>query len=243
MGKGVISLENIKSWWWDRSQRDKWLIGGVVALIIMGIMGGLLLHQPATSAPLPATVPPAAQGSQRESGVVRENAARVRGDASSASSHDTRVFVDVQGGVNHPGLYQFSAEMRVADAIKAAGGLAARADRQQVNLATKLTDQQQLYIPLRGEKAPAAQATSSTANTASGSPAAKQGSSGPAAVINLNTATVTELQQLTGIGEKKAQKIVDYRSEHGSFKAVKDLSQVPGFGDKTVANLQDQLTL
>lgn len=236
-------MENIKAWWWDRSQRDKWLIGGVIALVVMGIVSGLLLRQPATPAPLPAAVPPAAQAVQHGTGTVRENTTHVSGGTSSASSHDTRVFVDVQGGVNHPGLYQFAAEMRVADAIKAAGGLATRADRQQVNLATKLTDQQQLYIPLQGEKVPAAQTASSAVESPNGSTPAKQGSNGPAAVINLNTTTVTEFQQLTGIGEKKAQKIVDYRSEHGSFKTVKDLSQVPGFGDKTVANLQDQLTV
>jgi len=60
--------------------------------------------------------------------------------------------------------------------------------------------------------------------------------------VNLNTATVADLQQLTGIGEKKAQKIVAFRTEHGAFKTVNDLTQVPEFGEKTVANLQDQLT-
>lgn len=63
-----------------------------------------------------------------------------------------------------------------------------------------------------------------------------------AAPVNLNTATVSELQQITGVGAKKAQKIIDYRTEHGEFKKVDDLTQIPGFGAKTVANLRDQLT-
>lgn len=132
--------------------------------------------------------------------------------------------------------------MRVADAIKTAGGLTAKADRQQVNLASRLTDQQQLTIPLKGEKPVSAGGKESAAATSQSDSGGSTKASGPTAVINLNTATVADLQQLTGIGEKKAQKIVDYRTAHGSFQTVKDLTQVPGFGEKTVANLQDQLT-
>ncbi|ERK42225.1 comEA protein, partial [Levilactobacillus brevis ATCC 14869 = DSM 20054] len=125
-------------------------------------------------------------------------------------------------------------------ALKAAGGLVARADRQRINLAMRLTDQQQVYIPLKGEKMPETAGSAPSGSTAT--TASSQATGTPVAVVNLNTATVTELQQLTGIGEKKAQKIVDYRTDHGHFQSVKDLAQVPGFGEKTVANLQDQLT-
>lgn len=227
--------QRIQEWWFGLPRQRQWLavLGGIGVLVIGG---WLMLHQPAPAA-LPAAIPPATTSNDR----VQSTTSGHPQAASQASSHDTQVFVDVQGAVNHPGLYQFSPEMRVADAIKAAGGLVARADRQQINLATRLTDQQQLYLPLKGEKRPAT-ATSGSAPAGSGSGPSASSSSGSATVVNLNTATVTDLQQLTGVGAKKAQKIVDYRTEHGSFQSVADLAQVPGFGEKTVANLQDQLT-
>jgi len=229
-------MERLMEWWQEFSWRQRILVVSVGLAILS--LGWWLTVARASPEPLPAAIPPATtvstsakDGSRGASGGVSA--------ASQVSSHDTRVFVDVQGAVRQPGLYQFGPEMRVADAVKAAGGLSAHADRQQVNLATRLTDQQQLYIPAKGEKgaAGAASAPASAAKT-TGSQSASQAT----AVVNLNTATVADLQQLTGIGEKKAQKIVDYRTAHGAFKAVTDLTQVPGFGEKTVANLQDQLT-
>ncbi|MFC6261131.1 helix-hairpin-helix domain-containing protein [Levilactobacillus fujinensis] len=226
-------MERLIEWWQDFSWRQR-LLAVSVGLAILSL-GWWLTVARASPEPLPAAIPPATNvGSPEKSGSRVASSGR---GSSQASSHDTRVFVDVQGAVKQPGLYQFGPEMRVADAVKAAGGLSAHADRQQVNLATRLTDQQQLYIPEKGEKATETVSTPTGAAKATGSQSTSQ-----VAVVNLNTATVADLQQLTGIGEKKAQKIVDYRTEHGAFKAVTDLTQVPGFGEKTVANLQDQLT-
>lgn len=235
-------MERIQEWWLTITPKQR-VIGLVVLMGGLLVVGGLLLRQPAKSTG--STEIPAATGS----GTMTQSAEIAAGSRRStssggvtqqASSRDTRVFVDVQGAVKQPGLYQFAADMRVADAIKAAGGLAPRADRQQINLAARLTDQQQLYLPIKGEKAPASgNATAAKVGSASST---SGGAGSTATVVNLNTATVADLQQLTGIGEKKAQKIVDYRTEHGSFQTVHDLAQVPGFGEKTVANLQDQLT-
>lgn len=236
-------MTKIQEWWLTLAKKQQLLM---IVLILGGVLvaGALWLHQPSATRTLPATIP-AAKGSGQMAATAtdtrKQQSVRSTG-VSQASSHDTRVFVDVQGAVKRPGLYQFTSEMRVADAIKEAGGLASRADRKQINLATRLTDQQQLYIPLKGEQAPAQSATSTGNSAMSGSGTSSPKSDKSVTVVNLNTATVTDLQQLTGVGEKKAQKIVDYRSEHGSFKSVADLAQVPGFGEKTVANLQDQLT-
>ncbi|WP_225417966.1 helix-hairpin-helix domain-containing protein [Levilactobacillus huananensis] len=226
-------MEQVMMWWQELRMRTRVAMAGCLAVTVVLLVGWGLLHRTPT-ATLPAKIPPATQAIS-ESGSHKAVAGV---ESRVSSSHDTRVFVDVQGAVRKPGLYQFTAEMRVADAIQTAGGLAPRADRQQINLATRLTDQQKLYIPLKGEKVPQVATSGMAAGEASGT----QGSSGPTTVVNLNTATVADLQQLTGIGEKKAQKIVAYREEHGSFKSVKDLAQVSGFGDKTVAKLQDQLT-
>jgi competence protein ComEA len=243
-------MSRIQEWWLTLSRQQRWL--GVTIGISAVVLGGwLALRQPAQAAE--STMIPSATGSgqmQQSSAISsghRPATQSMAGQSSQASSHDTRVFVDVQGAVAHPGLYQFGADMRVADALKAAGGLTNRADRQQINLATRLTDQQQLYVPIKGEKPPASSAATVTSGSGSQKPgsqatATSGGSDKPTAVVNLNTATVADLQQLTGIGEKKAQKIIDYREAHGSFQTVADLAQVPGFGAKTVANLQDQLT-
>ncbi|MCH5464320.1 helix-hairpin-helix domain-containing protein [Levilactobacillus tujiorum] len=234
-------MQRISEWWLGLSRQRQVVLGGVSVLLLSVVFGGWLLWGQRPVRALPATVPQ--EQTQQSSHATSKATTEVSGTPHQVSSHDTRVFVDVQGAVAHPGLYQFSAEMRVADAIKAAGGLTGKADRKQINLASRLTDQQQLQIPLKGETVQRAgnqQASSSASGVGNRSAAKADGKA--ATVVNLNTATVSDLQQLTGIGEKKAQKIVDYRTAHGSFQTVKDLTQVPGFGEKTVENLQDQLT-
>ena len=118
------------------------------------------------------------------------------------------------------------------EAIEQAGGSLPTADLNQVNLAKQLTDQQVIYIPLVGEKIAGAN------NIQTGSSA-----DGDQPIVNLNTATKEQLQTITGIGEKKADKILAYRQEHGEFKSVEELKSVDGFGDKTVAKLQSSLSV
>jgi len=233
-------MQMIGDWWLGLARRYQLIIGGILVVVVGIGLGGWLITSHAAPTPLPAAVPPAQAQTSHTSGHTATGVST----ANRVSSHDTRVFVDVQGAVAHPGLYEFTEGMRVADAVKSAGGLTAKADRQQVNLASRLTDQQQLAIPMKGEKPIGNSGKETTTAKAAGQSGSSGNakSSGPTAVINLNTATVADLQQLTGIGEKKAQKIIDYRTAHGSFQTVKDLTQVPGFGEKTVANLQDQLT-
>lgn len=142
-----------------------------------------------------------------------------------------RICVDVKGAVNRPGIYYLSRDSRVQEAIEAAGGQNSRADLRTVNLAKQLQDQQMIYVPSEGEQAIP---TSATATDATGSNSEK---------ININTANKDELQKLDGIGEKKAEKIIEYRQQHGEFKSADDLKNVNGFGDKTVARLKDQLSV
>lgn len=148
--------------------------------------------------------------------------------------------MDVKGAVNQPGVYRLSRGSRVQEALQAAGGATAEADINQVNLAKALQDAQVVYIPRHGEKLPSEFAGDGA--SASNSPnGGSDSSAGP--IINLNTATKDQLQQLTGIGDKKADLIIAYRQAHGSFRTVDDLKKVQGFGDKTVAKLKDQLSV
>ncbi|WP_283678837.1 helix-hairpin-helix domain-containing protein [Lentilactobacillus sp. Marseille-Q4993] len=155
-----------------------------------------------------------------------------------------QIYVDVKGAVKNPGVFQVTSRMRVNDAINLAGGFNRSADRKQVNLAQRLTDQQVVYIPIKGEIKGNSLASGTTpqepANqTQMDSSTGDSGQTGDSqAKINLNTADKTKLQELNGIGEKKADQIIGYRKSHGQFKKIEEIKDVPGFGDKTFDNLK-----
>lgn len=154
--------------------------------------------------------------------------------SSSGIGNSSTVWVDIKGAVKNPGVYQLKATSRVNEALQAAQGPLANADLKQVNLAKQLTDQQMIYVPYQGEQVAMANGSESLAsnNNTAGSD-----------TINLNTATKEQLCQITGIGDKKADLILQYRQEHGQFKSVDELKEINGFGEKTVAKLKDQLAV
>ena len=131
-----------------------------------------------------------------------------------------KLVVDVAGAVRHPGLYRLEQGTRIADAVAIAGGATARADIELVNLAAPLADGEQVVVPKRGA-APASGATAS-----------------PTAPLDLNTASLEQLDGLPGIGPTTAQKILDYRQAHGAFHSLEDLDAVPGIGPSRLAQLK-----
>lgn len=124
----------------------------------------------------------------------------------------TVLMVDVKGAVKKPGVYQLQSGDRVQDAVTKAGGPTAKADMNQVNLAQPLADGTALYIPAKGEKI-----TSPSANASPSANHSSASGSSTGGVINLNTATVEELDTLNGIGPTKAQAIIRYREENGLY--------------------------
>ncbi len=143
-----------------------------------------------------------------------------------------RVTVHVAGAVRRPGLYRLPAGSRIDDALRRAGGPRARADLDAVNLAAKLEDGRQVLVPMRGAaRAPGA------------APAAAGGAAPPAAPVNLNTATIEQLDTLDGVGPGIAQRILDYREQHGGFGRVEELGEVPGIGAKRLATLTPLVTV
>ncbi|MDE0547008.1 ComEA family DNA-binding protein [Microbacterium sp. C7(2022)] len=134
------------------------------------------------------------------------------------------LYVHVAGAVRAPGLYVLAAGARVVDAVAAAGGFADDADRSAVNLARVVTDGEQLYVPTPGEQI--------------ATPAEPAGAPGDGRV-NLNTADVAALDTLPRIGPAIAQRIIDWRDEHGTFTSVEDLLAVPGIGEKMLDALRD----
>ncbi|MDR3156495.1 MAG: helix-hairpin-helix domain-containing protein [Lactobacillales bacterium] len=155
-------------------------------------------------------------------------------------SSSLEIYVDVKGAVKHPGMYHLSEGKRVDDAIKLAGGTTDLADVSQVNYALLLTDQMIVYVPQIGEETQKGVLDSGKNNgmARDGKICSKEEKQ-----VNLNTATLEELKGLTGIGEKKAQKIIDYREEKGKFSKVDDLQNVDGFGVKTIEKLRKNLTV
>lgn len=158
---------------------------------------------------------------------------------SSSSQPETEWFVDLKGAVAHPGMYRVKEGMRLMDVIEQAGGFTDEANRNQVNLAKLLSDQEIIYVPKSGEEIPVMQ-QAAAAPTDLPQPT---NSSTETEKININTADATQLQQLTGIGEKRAQDIINYREENGSFQSVEDLMNVSGIGQKTLEKLRNSITI
>ena len=146
------------------------------------------------------------------------------------------LIVDVEGAVNKPGVYRLLATARVYDAIQHAGGLTEQADTSAINQAQKLHDQSQVFVPDKNN-------SSTASNTAQTTAANTDNSTTDSKTINLNTADVTELQNLPGVGPKKAELIIQYRQEKGSFSKIEDLTEVQGIGEKTFAKIKSQLTV
>ena len=144
----------------------------------------------------------------------------------------TVIYVDVKGEVYHPGVYQMKAENRVKDLIEAAGGFTPIADDQKLNLAQLLEDQMVIVVPKKGEEV-----NSELAQTQM--PQKKE--VGKEGKVNINTATVEELKTLKGIGEKKAEAIIEYRKQNGSFKNKEELMKVRGIGKKLYESFQERV--
>ena len=146
-----------------------------------------------------------------------------------STTQETVIFVDIKGAVKNPGVYQMKVGDRVKDALEAAGGLTEEADSQKVNLAKRLEDQMVIVVPKVGEESEEIP-TGETRKEAT-----KEGK------VNINTATVEELKTLKGVGEKKAEAIIEYRKKNGSFQTKEDLMKVRGIGKKLFESFQERI--
>ncbi len=140
----------------------------------------------------------------------------------------TNIVIDVEGKVHFPGLRTLPSDARVADAIAAAGGTLPGVPKGTVNLAARLSDGQLLIV---GQVA--------GAGVASGD----QGNSSQTNQISLNSATESDFESLPGVGPVLANRILTWRTQHGSFSSIEDLQNVPGIGPKVFANLSSYVTL
>jgi competence protein ComEA len=137
--------------------------------------------------------------------------------------------VYVTGAVLHPGVVELSANARAEDAVRAAGGCSGEADLERINLAAPLFDGQHLRVPAVGEELPAA--------------VVEEKPAGRSQRININTATVEELDALPGVGEVTATKIVEYRQQHGPFQTIEAIMDVPGIGEAKFDAMRELITV
>jgi competence protein ComEA len=188
-------------------------IAGLI-VVLVAVLGGAGLWY-ARSLPKPVTIAESGPGAAQP--------------AVSPTSSPALLIVDVAGAVRTPGVYEFAEGERVVDAIERAGGPRPKADLSLLNLAAPLVDGTQILVPKIG---PAV--TGVPGETAPGS---------ATGLININTASATELETLSGIGEVLAATIVEYRTQNGPFASVDDLLDVSGIGPATLEEIRDQVTV
>lgn len=147
----------------------------------------------------------------------------------------TKIKVHIAGSVVTEGIIELEEGARVADAIKEAGGTTADANTKKINLAQKLQDGQKIYIQNQNE-------TEEDIMENLGE-TIEENSINSSSKVNINTATQTELELLSGIGPSIASKIISYRKENGKFKKIEDIKNVPGIGEAKFNSIQDQITV
>jgi competence protein ComEA len=156
-----------------------------------------------------------------------EQSPRAAGEIEAAPP--ARLVIHVVGAVRRPGLYRLDHGSRIADAVRRAGGATRRADLSLVNLAAQVSDGTQVVVPAR---------VAVEAAPAEGGGESSVAAAGP---VHLNTATLEQLDALPGIGPVTAQKIIDYREQHGAFSSIDDLDAIPGIGPARLEQLREQV--
>jgi competence protein ComEA len=210
-----------------------------VAVVVVAV-GVRYLVLPKTSGPSSAQAVVLAPVAPSSAAAPGGGAGGAEGGAAPEASASPDVVVYVCGAVRSPGVVRLPAGARVTDALELAGGPTGKAELAAVNLAAVVADGQQIVVPEKGATGAVAAAPGGTAATGLGAAA---GASAPAALVNINTASLEELDSLTGVGPATAQKIVDYRTQHGGFKTIDEIKEVPGIGDAKFAAMKDSITV
>lgn len=146
------------------------------------------------------------------------------------------IVIQVSGAVPRPGVYALAQGSRVQDAISAAGGFLAEADKTGINLARALADGEQLDIPYVAGGSPVILDATTTVTSVATAPSSTE-------LININTASASELDTLPGIGPTTAQKIIDYRQQNGPFVSTADIINVSGIGPGTYEKIKNLITV
>jgi len=151
-------------------------------------------------------------------------------NAGEDSPEERQLTVHVAGAVVNPGLYSLKEGSRVSDAVAEAGGSAPDALLDDLNLAARVKDGQKVLVPR-------------AAGSAADGSGETQGQSGSPGLVNINTATAVQLEELPGIGPSLAQRIIDYRRKNGTFSSIEEIDNVEGIGPSKLESLRDLVTI
>jgi competence protein ComEA len=234
---GLALRERLPLWLQTRCGVER---RGVIALAVVLVAAAVFAVQhfwagrtETVSAPqvVRAEAPYAGKDDDAESGRSTGASAAHTSVADTSTAPAAEIVVDVGGKVRRPGIRRLPAGSRVADALRAAGGVRPGASTEGLNRARFLVDGEQILV-------------GAPPGTAAGAPGPGGGAGGaaaagaPAAPVSLSTATVDQLDTLPGVGPVLAQHILDYRTRHGGFRSVDELRQVNGIGDRRFADLR-----
>jgi competence protein ComEA len=225
-------LERLRDRWEDPKVR-------IAALLFVALIAGFIWYRLGSSGRTPAS---AASRSTPTTRAVEALGTDAPGAGTAATTSTTgtggRVTVHVAGAVTHPGVVRVRAGARVVDAIEAAGGGVPNADLDRLNLAAKVADGQRIAVAVVGAPAPAEVGTGGGTVASPGDPGG-----GPPPLVNINTATSTELEELPGIGPTLAAAIVAERERRGGFRSVGELQDVRGIGEARYADIKDLVSV
>ena len=146
------------------------------------------------------------------------------------SSNESKIVVEIKGEVKKPDVYEIQQGSIIKDLIDIAGGLTEDANIDSINRAEKLRDNQLIVIPNKDDISKGIIISNGTGTSSE-------------EIININSASLSELQNINGIGEVKAQSIIDYREKKGGFKSIEDIKNVEGIGDKTFEKIKDKISI
>ena len=203
--------------------KAKWWLVGLFSIALIGIVIGLIWLNLRPRRPI----------MQEESSISSSTLAE--SISSQESAKTDKIYVDLKGAVKHPGVYALDQGSRVFDLLEMAGGLTEDAAERALNQAQLLVDQQSLYVPTIEEWQADSQGPQANV-VGSQAPLVSSPNSGK---VNVNQADLAQLETLPGIGAKKAQAIIDYRTANGSFHSLEDLGKVKGIGSKMLDKLRD----
>ncbi|QLQ37355.1 ComEA family DNA-binding protein [Micromonospora robiginosa] len=216
----------------DPGRRGVRALAAVAALVVLVAAVWAWRSRPTAEPVRP--IAPAGEASAGEASAGE--ATPVAGGAAAPAGSSGQVVVAVAGKVRRPGLVRLPAGARLADAVAAAGGALPGVDVALLNPARKVTDGELILVGVTappGQPAPGGGAPGPAAG----------GGAAPAGPVNLNTATLAQLDGLPGVGPVLAQRILDHREQHGGFRSVSDLRQVEGIGDARYEQLKELVTV
>ncbi len=222
--KGKPNLEEIVFLARDKLADSGLVIEGrqalaIALLLVLVIFGSVVLYLRAQ--PKPVTI------SKTESKPESKSKEKQSRD----DNKDEKLYcVHVAGSVINPGVYRLKEGSRVIDAVNVAGGGSESADTGALNLAAKVFDGQKIYVPKKGEAPPPGEVLQGIGTGLE-----------TGGKINLNTATLEQLDSLPGVGQVTAAKIIEYRNKHGSFKRVDELKEIDGIGSKKFDQVKDRI--